>query len=106
MTIDQRRQGAEVLGGHAIHPRGLRQDLLNHQGIHIHEAHLEQMKREHRHFLVVEPVGGNLPTLPIEGVHTTFVQKLSLTYYTHNLRRQAHRIHTYKLWIYMDKFVD
>jgi hypothetical protein len=26
------------------------------------------------------------------GVHTTFVQKLSLTYYTHNLRRQARRI--------------
>ena len=25
-------------------------------------------------------------------VHTTFVQKLSLTYYTHNLRRQARRI--------------
>ena len=23
----------------------------------------------------------------LDGVHTTFVQKLSLTYYTHNLRR-------------------
>jgi hypothetical protein len=26
------------------------------------------------------------------GVYTTFVQKLSLTYYTHNLRQQAGRV--------------
>ena len=66
MAIDQRRQGAEVLDGHAVHPRRLREDLLDHQGIHIHEAHLEEMEGEDRLFLVLEPVGSDFATLPIE----------------------------------------
>ena len=77
MTIDERGQGAEVLGGHAVEPGGVCEDLLEHQGIHIHEAHLEEMEGEHRLFLVIESVRRDFAPLPIEDKSVSTVPVLN-----------------------------
>ena len=43
VRIHQRRQSTEIVGRHAPHPRGVRQDGLEHQGVDVHQTRLEEM---------------------------------------------------------------
>ena len=51
---------------HPSHPRGVGQDILKHQGVDVHQTGLQEMQGEHRQLLVVEPIGRDLATFPVE----------------------------------------
>ena len=57
------RASADVM--RAIHA-GSVEHALQHQRVHVDQAGLQQVQRMNRHFLVVEPVAGNLTALAEE----------------------------------------
>ena len=50
----------------AAAPLRLGEELLDHQRVHIHQAHLEQVQRKHQNLLILQPVGGELSALTIQ----------------------------------------
>lgn len=44
VVVDQRGEGTEVLRGHAFEPPGLAEDLLEHQGVDVDQAGLEEVQ--------------------------------------------------------------
>jgi hypothetical protein len=47
-------------------PLGPGQHLLDHQCIHVHQAHLKQVQREHQDLLVLQPIASELPALAVQ----------------------------------------
>ncbi len=62
----QRRQSAQVREGQPPLPRGLCEHLLDHQGVDIHQADLEEMDREHTDLLLLSGIARELAALAIE----------------------------------------
>jgi len=66
VTVEQRRQGAQVLPRQTLLPVGLPQHLLSQQRIDVNQAHLEQMQAEQSQLLVRASVGRDLPAATVE----------------------------------------
>jgi hypothetical protein len=62
----QRRQSAQVSGRQPPLPRGLCEHLLDHQGVDVYQADLEQVEREHGHLLILPLIARELATLAIQ----------------------------------------
>lgn len=58
--MDRRRQAAVIRRHHARQPCRLGQHPLQHQRVHIDQAVLQQVQRQHGQFLVLETVAGYL----------------------------------------------
>jgi hypothetical protein len=56
---DQRCQGAKISGGELSWPLWLRQHLLQHEGVDVHHAVLEEMQREHADLVILATVAGH-----------------------------------------------
>ena len=63
MAVNERRECPKILLGHAVQPHLVREDSLNHEGVDVDQASLEQMETENRYLLVLETVRGHLPSL-------------------------------------------
>ena len=66
MSIDQRRQGQQLVWSHLVHPGWVREHLLNQQGVDVDQTDLKQMQAEHGDFLQDHLTGGEVTTLSIE----------------------------------------
>ena len=60
MLPDQRREGAEIAGAKLSRPLRLRQGLLEHEGVDVDRAVLEQMQRQHADLVVLAAVAREL----------------------------------------------
>lgn len=56
MLPDQRGQGAQIPGRELSRPLLLRQHLLQHEGVDVNHAVLEQMQREHTDFMILATI--------------------------------------------------
>ena len=61
MLPDQRGQGSQIPGREPFRPLRLRQHLLQHEGVDVNHAILEQVQCEHGQFLVFQLVGTEFP---------------------------------------------
>lgn len=66
VMVDQRCERPPVFWLHRLLVLRLGQHSLNEEGVNIHEAYLQQMERQGRQALLLEPVGGKLPTFAVE----------------------------------------
>ena len=60
MAPDQRRQGRVVAWRHGLLPARARQDLLDHEGVDVDHAVLNQVQREHADLVVLAAIAGHL----------------------------------------------
>ncbi len=65
MGIEQRRETSEIGHREPSIPGGLTEDLLDHQRVDVDQTDLQQMEREDRHLLIVEPVRGDFAPFAI-----------------------------------------
>jgi hypothetical protein len=56
MLPDQRGQGAQIPGREPFRPLRLRQHLLQHEGVNVNHAVLEQVQCEHADFMVLAAI--------------------------------------------------
>lgn len=56
MLPDQWGEGAQIPGSDFSRPLRLRQHLLQHEGVDVNHAVLEQMQREHADFMILATI--------------------------------------------------
>jgi hypothetical protein len=66
VSVDERRQCTQIIWQHALRPIGLGQDTLDHQGVDVDKAYLQQVKRQHSELLVLQVVGSDLTAFAVE----------------------------------------
>ena len=59
LLSDQRGQGAQIPGREPCRPLWLRQHLLQHEGVDVHHAILEEVQGEHADLVILATVAGH-----------------------------------------------
>src|SRR4029077_3253801 len=66
VSVDERRQSTQIICQRALRPIGLGQDTLDHQGVDVDKADLQQVKRQHSELLVLQVIGSDLTAFAVE----------------------------------------
>lgn len=66
MAVDERGERSQILLFHLLKLLGLREYLLNQQGIDIDQTDLQEVQRECRQLLLIQPVGGKIAALAVK----------------------------------------
>jgi hypothetical protein len=65
VSVNERRQGSQIIWQHALRPIGLGKDTPDHQGIDVDKADLQQVECQHSEFLILQ-VGSDLTAFAVE----------------------------------------
>jgi len=59
------RQAAAIFWGEQLDPVVFSEDVLEHEGVHVHQRRLQDPQAQHGHLLFVLAVGGDLAALAV-----------------------------------------
>jgi hypothetical protein len=66
MSVDEWGQSPEIFRLQSVLPVRFCQNLLNHQGVTVHQAHLKQVHGKNSYLLLFPVVGSNLAAAAVE----------------------------------------
>jgi hypothetical protein len=90
VSVDERLQCTQIIWQHALRLIGLGRDTLDHQGVDVDKADLQQVRRQHSELLVLQVVGSDLTAFAVEDKAVGFVQ-VSMTLRPSWISRPARR---------------